>query len=205
MVGAPAGSQSHQTNADGGKNSTQLMPANAFEWYFYPHIRVSEDKKMPTLDRTDLKILDALQKDATRSTADVAQAAGLSQSPCWRRISLLEESGVIRRRVALLDRHQLGLSVMVFASVKLASHGWQSLPNFKEQVVSFPEVIQCYLVMGDTDFVLLVATPTIEDYNAFVQKRLSQVPGVQSIESRIVLEETKNTTELPLELLRGQR
>ena len=160
---------------------------------------------MPSLDRTDLKILDALQKDATRSTADVAQSAGLSQSPCWRRISLLEEAGVIRRRVALLDRHQLGLSVLVFASVKLASHGWESLPNFKAQVVSFPEVIQCCLVMGDTDFVLLVATPTIEDYNTFIQKRLSQVPGVQSIESRIVLEETKNTTELPLELLRAQR
>ena len=160
---------------------------------------------MPTLDRTDLKILDALQKDGTRSTADIAQTVGLSQSPCWRRISLLEEAGVVRRRVALLDRHQLGLAVLVFASVKLASHGWESLPKFKEQVVSFPEVIQCFLVMGDTDFVLLVATPTIEDYNTFIQKRLSQVPGVQSIESRIVLEETKNTTELPLELLRAQR
>ena len=79
---------------------------------------------MPSLDKTDLKILDALQKNGARSTADIAQAAGISQSPCWRRISLLEESGVIRRRVALLDRHQLGLSVMVFASVKLASHGW---------------------------------------------------------------------------------
>jgi Lrp/AsnC family transcriptional regulator len=91
---------------------------------------------------------------------------------------------------------------MVFVNVKLASHGWQSLPKFKEQVVSFPEVMQCYMVMGDTDFVLLVATPTIEDYNTFVQKHLSQIPGVQAIESRIVLEETKNTTELPLELLR---
>ena len=160
--------------------------------------------QLQNLDRTDLKILDALQKDANRSTAEVAQVAGLSQSPCWRRISQLEEAGVIRRRVALLDRHQLGLPVLVFASVKLASHGWQSLPKFKEQVVSFPEVIQCFLVMGDTDFVLLVATATIEDYNTFIQKRLSQVPGVQSIESRIVLEETKNTTELPLELLRAR-
>lgn len=154
------------------------------------------------IDRTDLKILDALQKDASRSTAEIAQQVGLSQSPCWRRISLLEGEGVIRRRVALLARDRLGLSVMVFVNVKLASHGWQSLPKFKEQVVSFPEVMQCYMVMGDTDFVLLVATPTIEDYNTFVQKHLSQIPGVQAIESRIVLEETKNTTELPLELLR---
>jgi Lrp/AsnC family transcriptional regulator len=151
------------------------------------------------IDRLDLQILDALQKDATLSTADIASQVGLSQSPCWRRISLLESSGVIKRRVALLAREKLGLEVLVFVHVKLTSNGWQSLPKFKQRVVSFPEVIQCFVLMGDIDFILLVATRTIEDYNNFVQKKLAQVPGVQSIDSRIVLEETKNTTELPLQ------
>ena len=157
-----------------------------------------------TLDRTDLRILSALQKDASLSTAEIAQRVGLSQSPCWRRISLLEANGVIRKRVALLSRDRVGLDVLVFTHVKLASHGWQSLPKFKQKVVSFPEVVQCFMVIGDFDFILLVATRTINDYNEFIQKRLSQVPGVQAIESRIVLEEAKNTTELPLELVGGR-
>jgi Lrp/AsnC family transcriptional regulator len=154
-----------------------------------------------SVDRTDLKILSALQKDASLSTADLAQRVGLSQSPCWRRISQLESDGVIRRRVAVLARDKLGLDVLVLVHVKLASHGWQSLPKFKQKVLSFPEVMQCFMVMGDTDFVLLVATRTIDEYNDFLQRRLSQVPGVQAIESRIVIEETKNTTELPLDLV----
>ncbi|HUO78864.1 MAG TPA: Lrp/AsnC family transcriptional regulator [Steroidobacteraceae bacterium] len=156
------------------------------------------------LDRTDLRILSALQKDAALSTAEIAQRVGLSQSPCWRRINLLETNGVIRKRVALLSRDKVGLDVLVFTHVKLASHGWQSLPKFKQKVVSFPEVVQCFMVIGDFDFILLVATRTINDYNEFIQKRLSQVPGVQAIESRIVLEEAKNTTELPLELVGGR-
>ncbi len=156
------------------------------------------------LDRTDLRILSALQKDASLSTAEIAQRVGLSQSPCWRRINLLESNGVIRKRVALLSRDRVGLDVLVFTHVKLASHGWQSLPKFKQKVVSFPEVVQCFMVIGDFDFILLVATRTINDYNDFIQKRLSQVPGVQAIESRIVLEEAKNTTELPLELVGGR-
>ena len=156
------------------------------------------------IDRTDLRILSALQKDASLSTAEIAQRVGLSQSPCWRRINLLEANGVIRKRVALLSRDKVGLDVLVFTHVKLASHGWQSLPKFKQKVVSFPEVVQCFMVIGDFDFILLVATRTINDYNEFIQKRLSQVPGVQAIESRIVLEEAKNTTELPLELVGGR-
>lgn len=154
------------------------------------------------LDKLDLSILDALQKDATLSTADIASQVGLSQSPCWRRINLLESAGVIKRRVALVAREKLGLDVLVFVQVKLTSHGWQSLPKFKQKIVSFPEVIQCFVIMGDFDFILLVATRTIDDYNHFVQKKLAQIPGVQSIDSRIVLEETKNTTELPLESAR---
>ena len=153
------------------------------------------------LDRLDISILKQLQKDATISTTNLAESVGLSQSPCWRRVNQLEASGVIKRRVALLAREKLGLEVLVFVHVKLTSNGWQSLPKFKQKVVSFPEVIQCFVLMGDIDFILLVATRTIDAYNSFVQKKLAQVEGVHSIDSRIVLEETKNTTELPLDLV----
>ena len=158
---------------------------------------------MKPFDTTDQAILLALQRDARQTMAELAEHVSLSQSPCWRRVNLLESSGVIKRRVALLSREQLGLEVLVFVHVKLTSNGWQSLPKFKQRVVSFPEVIQCFVLMGDIDFILLVATRTIDDYNTFVQKKLAQVPGVQSIDSRIVLEETKNTTELPIRELHG--
>lgn len=153
------------------------------------------------LDQQDIAILKELQRDASVSSTELAERVGLSQSPCWRRVNQLEEAGIIQRKVAVLARRKLGIEVLVFVHVKLASHGWQSLPKFKQKVVSFPEVLQCFLVMGDIDFILLVATRTIEEYNHFVQQKLAQIPGVQSIDSRIVSEETKNTTELPLGLI----
>jgi Lrp/AsnC family transcriptional regulator len=153
------------------------------------------------LDKHDIAILKVLQGDAAIPSTELAERVGLSQSPCWRRVNQLEEAGVIQGRVARLARKKLGLEVLVVVNVKLASHGWQSLPKFKQRVVSFPEVLQCFLVMGDIDFILLVATRTIEEYNSFVQGKLAQIPGVQSIDSRIVIEETKNNTELPLGLV----
>lgn len=153
------------------------------------------------LDKQDIAILKALQQDASVSSTELAERVGLSQSPCWRRVNQLEEAGIIQGRVARLARRKLGLEVLVVVNVKLASHGWQSLPKFKQRVVSFPEVLQCFLVMGDIDFILLVATRTVEEYNSFVQGKLAQIQGVQSIDSRIVIEETKNTTELPLGLI----
>ncbi|MBM4239936.1 MAG: Lrp/AsnC family transcriptional regulator [Gammaproteobacteria bacterium] len=153
------------------------------------------------LDKQDIAILKALQQDASVSSTELAERVGLSQSPCWRRVNQLEEAGVIQGRVARLARKKLGLDVLVVVNVKLASHGWQSLPKFKQRVVSFPEVLQCFLVMGDIDFILLVATRTVEEYDSFVQGKLAQIQGVQSIDSRIVIEETKNTTELPLGLI----
>ena len=153
------------------------------------------------LDKQDIAFLKALQQDASVSSTELAERVGLSQSPCWRRVNQLEEAGIIQGRVTRLARKKLGLEVLVVVNVKLASHGWQSLPKFKQRVVSFPEVLQCFLVMGDIDFILLVATRTVEEYNSFVQGKLAQIQGVQSIDSRIVIEETKNTTELPLGLI----
>jgi Lrp/AsnC family transcriptional regulator len=153
------------------------------------------------MDRIDLRILDLLQSDASRSTAGIAEAVGLSASPCWRRIALLEEQGVIRRRVALLDRERLGLGVTVVVQVRLTTHGRQSLVDFEERVRELPEVMQCFTVMGAIDFVLIVVTTNIRAYERFMRERLSQLPGVQAIESNIVMSAIKDTTALPLELV----
>lgn len=150
------------------------------------------------MDKTDLRILDLLQSDATRSTADVAEAVGLSPSPCWRRITLLEEQGIIRKRVAVLDREKLGLSVTVVVQVKLTTHGRQSLHDFEQRVRTFPEVVQCFTVMGTIDFILVVVTTDIRAYERFMREHLSQLPGIQGVESNIVMSIIKDTTALPL-------
>jgi Lrp/AsnC family transcriptional regulator len=152
------------------------------------------------MDSTDLKILDLLQTDASRSTNEIAELVGLSPSPCWRRISLLEQQGVIRRRVALLDRDKVGLGVTVVVQVRLTTHGRQSLAAFEERVRELPEVTHCFTVMGAIDFVLIVVTTDIRAYERFMREGLSQLPGVQAIESNIVMSAIKDTTALPLEL-----
>jgi len=153
------------------------------------------------MDRIDLRILDLLQTDAARSNADLAEAVGLSVSPCWRRVALLEAQGVIRKRVAILDRDRLGLGVTVIVQVRLTTHGRQSLVDFEERVRELPEVTQCFTVMGAIDFVLVVVTTDIRAYERFMRERLSQLPGVQAIESNIVMSAIKDTTALPLELV----
>jgi Lrp/AsnC family transcriptional regulator len=152
------------------------------------------------MDRIDLRILELLQTDATRSTADMAEAVGLSASPCWRRIALLEQQGVIRRRVALLDRERLGLDVTVLVHVKLSTHGRRSITEFEQRVRELPEVTQCFTTMGAIDFVLIVVTTDIRAYERFLRERLAQLPGIHAIESHIVLTTVKDTTALPLEL-----
>ena len=154
------------------------------------------------MDRTDLRILDLLQTDASRSTAEIAEAVGLSPSPCWRRIAQLEQQGVIRRRVAVLDREKLDLGVTVVVQVRLTTHGRQSLVDFEERVRELPEVTQCFTVMGAIDFVLIVVTTDIRAYERLMRERLSQLPGVQAIESNIVMSAIKDTTALPLELVK---
>jgi Lrp/AsnC family transcriptional regulator, cysteine-sensing transcriptional activator len=152
------------------------------------------------MDRTDLRILELLQTDASRSTAEVADAVGLSPSPCWRRIAMLEQQGVIRRRVALLDRNRLGLDVTVLVHVKLSTHGRKSITEFENRVRELPEVTQCFTTMGAIDFVLIVVTTGIRAYEQFLREKLAQLPGINAIESHIVLTTVKDTTALPLAL-----
>lgn len=150
------------------------------------------------LDAFDKRILALLQEEATLSTAEIAERIGLSQSPCWRRIQRLKEEGVIRRQVTLLDRKKIGLNAQIFAQVKLNTHGRNHLTEFAEAIREFPEVLECHVLMGSVDFMLRIVTEDIEAYERFFFERLSQVPGVQEINSIVALSEIKSTTSLPL-------
>ncbi|MFV1918680.1 Lrp/AsnC family transcriptional regulator [Sphingomonas sp. MJ1 (PH-R8)] len=150
------------------------------------------------LDDAERRILRVLQEDASLPTAAVAERVGLSPSPCWRRIDRLERDGVIRKRVALLDRRAIGLNAHVFAQVKLNAHGRAHLDEFAEAIRAFPEVLECYVLMGPVDFLMRVVAEDIEAYERFFFDKLSRVPGVQEVVSTVALSEIKSTTVLPV-------
>jgi Lrp/AsnC family transcriptional regulator len=152
----------------------------------------------PELDRVDLRILDLLQAHGDLSAAEVGERLGMSASTCWRRVSRLTELGVIRRRVTLLDREKVGLQVLVFSHVKVAGHGRDALLRFEQAVRAHPEILECYTLMGETDFLLRIVCRDIKAYEAFFLDHLSRFPGVQSVNSSIALAVIKETTALPL-------
>lgn len=151
------------------------------------------------MSRQDLEILNLLQRDATISTAEIASRINLSQSPCWRRIHRLEEAGIIRGRVALLDRRRLGMEVVVFATVNLTATGRQNLERFEEEIVRHPEVVECYTMAGIWDYLLKIVTRDIRHYEAFVRNTLTTSPDIRELHSHMAVTEIKNSTELPLE------
>lgn len=153
---------------------------------------------MTDLDPFEIKILRELQRDAGQTTAEIAEKVGLSVSPCWRRIDRLEREGIIRGRVAVVDRRKVGLNAHIFAQVRLNAHGRSNLDEFSAAIRGFPEVLDAYVLMGTTDFMLRVVAKDIEAYEAFFFQRLSKLPGIQEITSTVALSEIKSTLELPL-------
>ncbi|TGD72041.1 Lrp/AsnC family transcriptional regulator [Mangrovimicrobium sediminis] len=151
------------------------------------------------ITRQDIDILELLQRDATLSTNAIAERINISQSPCWRRINRLEESGVIRRRVALLDRHALGMEVVVFATINLTSTGRQNLLAFEQEIVGHPEVMECYTMTGIWDYMLKIVTRDIRHYENFVRNTLTASPAIRELHSHMAVTEIKNSTELPLD------
>ena len=150
------------------------------------------------LDRTDQRILALLQEDADISTAALADKLHMSQSPCWRRINRLMEAGLIKRRVALLDREALGMDVVVFATVNLTQTGRQNLLAFEGDIEGHPEVVECYTMTGIWDYVLKIVTRDIKHYEDFVRNTLTASEMIRELHSHIAVTEIKNTTELPL-------
>lgn len=153
---------------------------------------------MIELDAFELKILRELQRDASQTTAEIAQKVGLSTSPCWRRIDRLERDGVIRGRVAVIDRRKVGLRAHIFAQVRLNAHGRANLDEFSSAIREFPEVLDAYVLMGTTDFMLRIVATDIEAYERFFFDKLSKLPGVQEITSTVALSEIKSTSILPI-------
>jgi len=151
-----------------------------------------------TLDRIDRRILECLQRDAGLSTADIAERVGLSTTPCWRRIQNLEKSGVLRRRVALLDRERLNLGVDVFVSLRISRHDEEWLEQFTRAVDAFPEVVEFYRMSGDVDYLMRVVVSDIKAYDAFY-KRLIRHTGIADVSSSFAMERIKYTTALPLD------
>ncbi len=153
---------------------------------------------MTQLDEYERRILRELQRDGQQTVAEIAAKVGLSASPCWRRIDRLEREGVIRGRVALVDRRKVGLSAHIFAQVRLNAHGRANLDEFAEAIRGFPEVLDAYVLMGTTDFMLRIVARDIDAYERFFFDKLSRLPGVQEITSTVALSEIKSTSELPI-------
>ncbi|MGI9205769.1 MAG: Lrp/AsnC family transcriptional regulator [Woeseiaceae bacterium] len=150
------------------------------------------------IDQTDRRILQLLQTEAGINAAAIGERIGLSQSACWRRMQRLREEGVIMDQPVILDPEKVGLSTMVFAQVKLTSHGRSNLTDFADAVRGYPEVLDCYVVLGNIDFLLRIVAEDIKDYERFIYEKLSQLPGVQEVNSSMALSEIKHTTVLPI-------
>ena len=149
------------------------------------------------MDEFDKKILTLLQADASLSNSDIAERVGLSPTPCWRRIRIMEEAGIIKRRVAVLDRQKLNVGVTVFVSVRTNRHHQEWLDKFSEVVGSIPEVVEFYRMAGDVDYLLRVVVPDIAAYDG-VYKRLIEQIDLFDVSSSFAMEELKWTTAVPL-------
>jgi Lrp/AsnC family transcriptional regulator len=152
------------------------------------------------LDAADKRILTLLQADAGLSLAEISEKVGLSQTPCWKRIRRLEAEGVIRRRVALLDREAIGLGVTAFVAVKAGAHDEAWLTRFSAGVAQIPEVVELYRMAGDTDYLLKVVCHDIAHYDR-IYRQLIQVAPMGDVSSSFAMEQMKATTELPLTAL----
>ncbi len=152
----------------------------------------------PILDGTDRKILSELQADGRLSNQELAERVALSPSPCLRRVRALERAGVIRRYAAVLDPAQIGLGLLAYVSVKLEKRGKMPVDQFTRAVESWPEVIACYSMTGDMDYLMRVQVEDLEHYSRFVMDKLLKQPGVIDIRTNFVLERVKETTALPL-------
>lgn len=150
------------------------------------------------LDRASRQILEALQADARLSTQALAEKVGLSATPVWRRVKEMEERGLIRGHVALLDREKLGLSICVLANVSLVRHSEGAVEQFERLVGMQREIIECHAITGEADYVIKVVAADMKAYDAFLQQHIFKLPGVSSVRSNVVLREVKYETALPV-------
>jgi len=155
------------------------------------------------LDRTDLRILEILQHDGRISNQELAERVALSPSPCLRRVRRLEELGVIRQYVALVDPQRIGLGLLAYVTVKLEKRGKMPIDEFRARVQTWPEVLACYAMTGDMDYLLRVHVEDLEHFSRLVMQQLLKQPGVIDVRSSFALDRVKETTALPVQHLAG--
>ena len=153
---------------------------------------------MPDLDAIDRKILAALQADGRITMQELADQVGLSVSPCHRRVKLLERNGVISRYTAQVDQKAIGLHVSVFISIKLMRQKEEDLARFAKAISKWDEVLECYLMTGNRDYLLRVVAADLAAYETFLKTKLTRLDGIASIESSFALSQVKYSIALPV-------
>jgi len=151
------------------------------------------------LDRTDYRILHHIQNNARISNVDLAEAVGLSPAPCLRRVRALEEAGVIRRYAGIVDAGAVGLPISIFINVSLERQERSHLEDFETSIRANPEVMECYLMTGSSDYLVRIVVPDLQSYERFLADKLTRIPGVANIQSSFALKQVVYNTELPLQ------
>ena len=150
------------------------------------------------LSRTDRRLLDELQRDTTRNQSELAEIVGMSRTSCWRRLRDFEEAGLIQRQVALLDPKIAGFNIQVLVLVAMTEHSDENRNSFERHVSLLPEVMECFSVSGDRDYLLQVVATDMDSYNDFLNAAILRHEAVRSASSTFVLKRVKYSTALPL-------
>ena len=150
------------------------------------------------LDDIDKRILRALQRDGRLQNVELAKEVGLSPSPCLRRVKLLEEAGVIDRYVAVLDQSKIGLSLTLFARIQLTAQDAETIDRFIEAMKKLPQVVECYIILGESDALLRVVVADLEEYRRFQSTHLTRKNGIQNVKTDLPSQTVKQTYALPL-------
>jgi Lrp/AsnC family transcriptional regulator len=154
--------------------------------------------KLNDLDATDLAILRLIQADASLSLGDIAKEVGLTQTPCWKRIRRMEETGIITGRVTLVNAEKLGLGISVFVAIETGDHSGAWIESFAKTVTDMPEIVECWRLGGDVDYLLRVVVSDMPAYDGFYRKLTARVSSLRKVTSRFAMECVKSTTALPI-------
>ena len=154
--------------------------------------------KQNDLDATDLAILRLIQADASLSLGDIAKEVGLTQTPCWKRIRRMEETGIITGRVTLVNAEKLGLGISVFVAIETGDHSAAWIESFAKTVADMPEIVECWRLGGDVDYLLRVVVSDMTAYDGFYRKLTARVSSLRKVTSRFAMECVKSTTALPI-------
>ena len=154
------------------------------------------------LNKSDIAILEALQKDGRLSNRELAKKVSLSPSPSWRRLRALEDAGVISHYAAVVNREQVGLSIMGFAHVTLHDHRSENVRKFDRAILGAPQVLECHATSGEHDYMLKVVAPDMASYQDFLSGYLLKIGVVRTVNTSFVLKQQKSTTALPMEQIK---